>query len=500
MSSRRVVARDRTAHRPLAPFTVDHFAAYAGLMVLDSGDRWVPESWQLEVIGEVFAGHREVWLLVAEGNGKSTMMSGLGLYHLDYTVSAMALVAAASRDQAGVLFEQAAGFVERTPGLDARFRVFRGYRNIRSVRDGAGGGVLQVKAADDRTGDGVIPSLLLVDELHRHRDLRLYRTWAGKLDKRGGQLCVISTAGEPGTEFEEARQALRDQGDQVAPGHIRTEQGGVVLHDFHVPDGGDVDDMQVVKLANPLSYVTPEKLAAKHGKPTRSVAHWRRFTCNQPVRNAASAISESEWLDARCDPADEPVEGEAMACLTLDVGWKWDTTALVPLFDRAGGVLIGAPVVIEPPRDGTSTSPDTIKHAAVELHETHPYELVVMDGAAGGEQLAEWFEQELGCTVVVYSNGTASLALAYARFMEALREGALWHVGDPVLTRHCLNAVARLLPMGDHKFERPVGSRSAGAQDRRVIDCLSAASAGVSVIRAGGGQPSAYETGGLIVA
>jgi phage terminase large subunit-like protein len=60
----------------------------------------------------------------------------------------------------------------------------------------ADGGRLQVFAADDRTGDGIIPGgIALVDELHRHRDLRLYRVWVGKLVKRGAQIVTISTAG-----------------------------------------------------------------------------------------------------------------------------------------------------------------------------------------------------------------------------------------------------------------------------------------------------------------
>jgi hypothetical protein len=61
--------------------------------------------------------------------------------------------------------------------------------------------------------------------------------------------------------------------------------------------------------------------------------------------------------------------------------------------------------------------------------------------------------------------------------MEALREGWLWHTGDPGLTSHALNAVARLLPQGDTKFERPKESRTVRDElaRRRVIDALIAA-------------------------
>jgi phage terminase large subunit-like protein len=247
----------------LKPFTVDHFRRYAQLMVLDSGDYWRPEDFQLEVAEDLFAGNDEVWVLIAEGNAKTTLSSGLALYHGDYTLSAEVLLAAASRDQAGLLFGQAAGFVDRSPGFRDRFRVFEGYRRIRCERTG---GRLQVFAADDRTGDGVIPTLGFIDEGHRHRDLRLVRTWRGKLAKRGGQLVVISTAGEPGTEFEEARaRAIETATDVRVSGdgsHTRAAGPYSVIHDWSVPDGADVADMAVVKRANPLSTITEAGSAA----------------------------------------------------------------------------------------------------------------------------------------------------------------------------------------------------------------------------------------------
>lgn len=44
-----------------------------------------------------------------------------------------------------------------------------------------------------------------------------------------------------------------------------------------------------------------------------------------------------------------------------------------------------------------------------------------------------------------------------------------------MLTRHVLNAIARVLPSGDARFDRPAQSRLGGQQDQRVIDALVAA-------------------------
>ena len=47
---------------------------------------------------------------------------------------------------------------------------------------------------------------------------------------------------------------------------------------------------------------------------------------------------------------------------------------------------------------------------------------------------------------------------------------------DAALRRHALNAIARRLPGGDHRFDRPSTTRmNVKAQDRRVIDALTAA-------------------------
>lgn len=81
--------------------------------------------------------------------------------------------------------------------------------------------------------------------------------------------------------------------------------------------------------------------------------------------------------------------------------------------------------------------------------------------------------------------------------MEAIRLGWLKHSGDQAMTRHALNAVARVLPYGDARFDRPSQTRQGGAQDLRVIDALTAAAMVNSV--AGVNADSVYQKRGLLV-
>lgn len=456
------------------PFSVEHFRGWASRLILDSGEPWQLEPFQESFVADVFAGFRECWLIVPEGNGKSTLVAGLVLYHAEFTADAWVPLAASSRDQARIMYRQAKGFVARSPEL-AHFKCFDGYRRIDFRERGS---QIEVFAADERTGDGIIPTWCVLDELHRHRSLDLYETWRGKLDKRNAQIVVISTAGEPGTEFEEARERIRQQATEAERDETFTRavyENQLVLHEWAVPESGDVEDLELVKRANPFSGVTTELLRRKRESPTMTVGHWRRFTCNLPTRSEFAAITEQEWYDAGVDE-DIPV-GEPIDC-GLDLGWQWDTTALVPLWWKdAEHRLLGQAVVLVPPRDGSMLDHHLVEAAFIALNKRNPIRRVVMD-ITRGEQMATWLSAEIGCEVVERPQGLVAQVDEYERFMEALRHHWLrWAKPNQALTQHALNAIARILPKGDAVFARPVeGSRMARGQDRRVIDALKAAS------------------------
>jgi phage terminase large subunit-like protein len=411
----------------------------------------------------------ECWLIVPEENAKTTLLAGLGLYHIQHRESARVPVAASARDQAEILYGQAAGFVQRSELVG--FKCLEGYRRIRYD---ATNSRIQVFAADDRTGDGAIPTLALVDELHRHRDLRLYRTWRGKLGKRGGQIAAISTRGEPGSEFELTLERIRQQAPDVTrkATFVRAASPQLVLHEWAVPEDGDVEDLKLVKKANPLKAITVPYLREKLASSTMTLPHWRRFVCNLPTRSDSAAITEAEWYAAKTD--DGIPEGEPI-WLGLDVAWKWDTTAAVPFWFRDEYYrLFGPAKVLVPPRDGSSLDPDKVERELLQIHQRNPIHTVVMD-TSRAEQLGRWIETDIGATVVDRPQTNVAAIEDYNHFMEALRKGWLRHSGDSALTQHALNAIARILPFGDARFDRPHQSRLGQEQERRVVDALTAA-------------------------
>jgi phage terminase large subunit-like protein len=466
------VAAKPRPRKSAVPFTLEHFREWAGQLVLDTDERWVLERFQEDFVRDVFGGFRISWLVVPEGNGKTTLLAGLGLYHCEFTRNAYVAVAASTRDQAEWIYRQAEAFVNNSE-RDGEFRCLEGYRRIRF--DGTGSRI-QVFAADDRSGDGAIATLYMLDELHRHKNLDLYRTWSGKLRKRDGQLLAISTAGEVGSEFEEERTRFRQSADTVEIDGARTRavRPHAVLHDWALVESADPEDLGAVKAANPFSGITLEDLEQKRELPGMTPAHWARFTCNRASRAESAAINEQEWHGAAV--ADRIPEGEPI-WLGLDLGWVYDTTALVPLWIRDPEFrLLGPATILEPPRDGNQLDAHLVEAALIEIHARNPVHTVVMD-MTNGEQLSQWIQEELGARVIDRKQTNSLATLDYARFMEALREGWLHHTGDPGLTSHALNAIAVVLPGGDTKFYRPKDSRTVNQtlSRLRVIDALVAA-------------------------
>lgn len=475
--------------KPLVPFTAEHFRVYASRLVFDDGRTREPEDWQLDFVREVFRGVGEsgqndvgeAWLLVPEGNGKTTLVAQIVLYGADWAVRPWIPVGASSRDQAKTLYTQAKGFVEDTPGLARRFKPFDGYRAIRPLNPKTGkprpGRGVEITPWDPDTNDGVIPYPFFVcDELHRHPDMSLWRLWKGKSRKRGSVGIGISTAGTPGTEFEEARDRVREGCSRVRKAHGGALYRGhrMAMWEYRLENPELATDADAVAAVNPLSLVTADTIAEELESPTLDLGDFKRVKCNLPARSTFAAITDEEWANARVDLERIP-EGERVD-VGLDLGWKQDTTALVSEWRGPDFHLLDEVQLAVPPRDGTSLHPDHVKALLYTRLEVNPIDTLVMD-MSNGEDIAAWAADELGLTVIDRTQSNDLAVADYKNFMRGLRTGSLKIVKRcPLLTRHSMNAIGRRLPRGDTRFDRPTSSRSTPSkQDTRVIDALTAA-------------------------
>src|SRR3989304_5786274 len=119
------------------PFTVDHFRAWSFRKKLKDGTYFQLEDYQARFLEDLFARDAlglaifaELWLVVPEGNGKTTFLALIVLYVIEFKREAWVPVAASARDQAvDLTYRICAGFVERNK-LQNDYRLHPGYRSI----------------------------------------------------------------------------------------------------------------------------------------------------------------------------------------------------------------------------------------------------------------------------------------------------------------------------------------------------------------------------------
>ena len=119
--------------------SLDAFEQFVSVaLTTENGKPLKLEPFQREALVEHFDGVRELLLLVSKKAGKSTIMSGRGLYELITVPHAEVAIVAASRDQAGLILKQAHGFIDRSPELRRRLTAVR-----REIRHRTNGGAMK---------------------------------------------------------------------------------------------------------------------------------------------------------------------------------------------------------------------------------------------------------------------------------------------------------------------------------------------------------------------
>jgi hypothetical protein len=505
-----VAAPSRRRKANLEVGTLEHFEEFCRrFIVLDNGDPFELEAFQQVILRGYFAGVTETLVLLPKKNGKTTLLAALALYHLIYTANANCYIAASAKDQARILYEQATGFVERTgedgkllpqaKSLQKRVLLRDGYKEIRSRRDN---GFIRVLSGDVNTGDGVIPTLALVDELHRHKDDgALYGVLMDGL-AAGGQIITISTAGET---MKSALGRIRRKALKLgakrkgAYTHVISPNKEFEMHEWSLRDDDDRDDLRLVKQANPLEAMTIERLRRRKESPSMKPSQWARFACGVWVRGESAAISSVDWERSGVDGL--VLKEGAEVYLSIDLGWQWDCTAVDvgeprereeleiegQKYIRWKRVRYGAPEILHPPRNGESLPFDEVIRAVLKFRDEDNLKIlgVVMDPGAEGKRVAEVLENEHGLEVIQHSQDPGMMADSSMAFAEAVGHGDIEHPKDDEFTNHVLAGIAK--PTGEKwRFYAPSknrGQRKAGKQEREDVEYVDAGTAAVMLHR-----------------
>lgn len=189
---------DEGKHRTLTTFTevLKHYSSGA------AGTPFILEPWEDFIVCNIFCLYRTdtrrrkyktAHISVARKNGKTTLAAVLGLFALiaDGEPAANVIMAANSREQAHIDFDAASAFARQLDPKKKNLKVLR--NEIVFQKNNAN---LKVISADASTGDGLNPSMVILDELHEAVDSKLFDVLrSGQGFREQPLMLSITTAG-----------------------------------------------------------------------------------------------------------------------------------------------------------------------------------------------------------------------------------------------------------------------------------------------------------------
>lgn len=434
-----------------------HFARWAETHCIQSTDRFAGlplelESWQRAIVDEMLAesgdpesGYGSYWhhtgLIVPKGNGKSSLLSAFSLYELVENDGAPeVLLAAATDKQAGHLFNSAVRFVKSSPWLTARLVVREHVGQIARVD---GFGVLH-RISGDSAAAGFNPSLVVIDELADWSTPRRQGTYAdlvtaGQVKRGSARVVFISTAGEPYERIDGILGRMLDANErdgELEKPHAaltisRNHSARALIFNYSAPTD-DPADTDALKLANPASWITRERLAELAQSPALTPGRFLQLHACRWASSAGPLVTFEEWRDAQVD---ERLNGGDEVVLGVRGGRGWSLVAC----RRQDGVLfvLGAG---DPGMEDERDRADRILRAALAS-----YRVSAVFAAATAEwlSLVDAWRLELGRKRVVevrvdlHGSRTAQIV---ERWLADFANGEIRHTGDPRLSASILAA------------------------------------------------------------
>lgn len=279
---------------------------------------------------------RRAYVEQGKGNGKSPLAGGIGLYGMmaDRESGAQVFAAAAKMDQARILFNDAVGMVRQSPMLAARITP-TGLNPVNNLADMATGSYFRPVGRDTgKTGSGLRPHFVLLDELHEHpnRDT-LEMLERGFKFRRQPLILMITNSGSDRNSvcWEEHEHAVK-----VA--HGEADDDSTFSYVCALDEGEDpLDDPACWVKANPLMGVTLREtyladVAAQAKAIPGKANSIRRLHFCQWTDAESAWINRDTW--EACEDAGMTLEDfEGKECwLGLDLGATKDMTARCMVF------------------------------------------------------------------------------------------------------------------------------------------------------------------------
>jgi hypothetical protein len=392
-------------------------SGYSGFLELCERIDFTPEPHQRK-IAKAALGSRELLVLLPRGNGKSAIAGALCVHHLLTHPEPRIYLAAASGDQARVVFEYARAAAEDIDGVVIRHLELR-----------VPSGFLRVLASDAPKLHGIHPTLAVIDEMQAFKDGAVYEALrTGLLED--SKLWTITTAGQ-GAESPLGRlraRALAGSEVRHRGAFTAARNGALRLLEWAVAEDRDVTDSRVVKSANPASWISRAGLTEQR-KALPETA-FRRFLANQWVARMGSWLPPGAWQACANGKVEIP-EGSKV-WVGLDIGGARADTAIVWLdesFHIGCRIWSGDDALM----DATAFLPELARRYRVVEVAYDPWRAQMLAKIAEAHRIK----------VTALPQSDSRMIPASRALHEAIVNGQLKHPNDPKLNAHVAAAVAR---------------------------------------------------------
>ncbi len=423
------------------------------------------QPWQVFRHGSVFGWRREGTMLrrfrstyhqVGKKNGKTTDTAVPMLFTqlLDGEAAPQGYCAATTRDQAGLLFKEVRRIIKRSPLL-SRLMVPRRHEIETPASDGA----IKCLSRDGDSSDGINPSFLARDEMHRWTDRELAETIVESMIARAQPIdWVITTAGH---DRQSICGELRGYAEGVLRGSITDDAFfGYVAEP---PPDCDPFDPAFWPMGNPnlgvsKSLEAMREAASKAGVIAAAMPNFRRFHLNLWTEGEQMWIAREAWdKGAAGAPFSPDLLFGRDAWVAVDLSNKVDTTAIVVAVPIEGVIYLLCYTFLPAGPKGFIARAQKEKREYVAWRNQGWLE--VCNGGAIDETLIEarlmWISRRFKVQEIAYDpwgmsylakrlsekrlpmvehrQGFASMSNPMKRVEELVAQGRIRHGGNPVL-------------------------------------------------------------------
>jgi phage terminase large subunit-like protein len=356
---------DEAAARQAIDFIQECIRLAKGTKDRPAGKLFVLELWQKAIVANLFGWkrtdgtrrYRECLIYVAKKNGKTALVAAILLLVLatDNEFGAELYSAAASRDQAALLFSHASGMVRLEPELANRLTVYgaKGGSQQRAIVNEEMMSSYKCLAADADTADGCNPHFFAADEVHRHRDAELMEVLQKSTATRSQPLGLYTTTADYNRPsacnalLKRAKSVQANKGDPLQPGF--DPEFLPVVYEAHKDDDWTKPEIWVKANPNIGVTVSQEFLARECRKAQETPSelnNFLRLNLNIVTDAAETWIAGDKWKScAGLLEAEDAVAWRKRILLELrgepchlgfDLSSKIDITAAIQIFRPNG--------------------------------------------------------------------------------------------------------------------------------------------------------------------